>query len=769
MFFTKYPHRSNFSFASGTSRPNEVQAGNRTFQTSIGAFEGGLYRIQIQHEDWGASKTLLTLLAPPASLTSRLKVDPQDFVLSLEDEEGNQVVKLRFGVSGPASIWEVDCGEAPQFFGMGEKNLGVVELSGYRVKFWNTDVWSDFASQQWGEHPTDPPYFTTPYVIAKVGSTYIGFLLDNPYPAFMETPGLDESRVFVEWQRTGDRLTLGSVGGEPNLWILHGPSLKELTQKLQKLVGVTPRPPLWSLGYHQSRWGYGGHDDLIELDRKFREHQIPCDALWMDLDYMDGYRIFKTSELAFPFGPKPTLAAMDGRRIVPIIDPGVKRESGYAVYEDGTAKDVFCRNVEGLEFVGLVWPGETVFPDFTQERVREWWGGYAAGFRKEGFSGCWLDMNDPSTGPVDPTDMRFEGGTTDHQAHRNQYALGMQKATHEGFLAAEAHERPFILSRSGFTGSSRYAAVWSGDNLSNYFYLQLSIPTAIGLSLSGLPFNGPDIGGFGGDVTDDLMIDWTKANFLFPFFRNHCGRGHRSQEPFNFPARTLSILRRYIRLRYKLLPYLYNLFVEQEAEGDPILRPLFYEFHESGLSKINDQFMVGPSVLQAPFVEEGLQKRSLTLPGSLPWFDARNGEWVSGEQVARSKKAETPLYIRAGAILPMRPGTPIDHRHDLRQVHFHIFLPPFSMDGEYKYVADDGLTFGYQFGERSEGRVKYVWVDGHLAIDWDVTDRRFGDIVASFVTHGEPKSVRLNGKQVEPEKGATTLTGVELAVRVVAS
>jgi len=771
MFFTKYPHRANFTFVESFDRESgEARAGKRTLTTSVKAYAGDVYHVRVANAElWDENKSLVALNAPAEADGSRVGLTSDS--LTIVGAAGDPILTGRVGVSGEASMFVFDLAEDARFYGMGEKTFGKLELSGYRTRFWNTDVWGDFHFGQWAGHPTDPPYFSTPYLAARIGDDWVGFLLHNPYPTFMETPGTDESRVFVEWQRTSESLILGSEGGEPNLWVIVAPSLKELTRRLQKLVGVTPLPPSWALGYHQSRWGYGGHEDLLKLDAEFEKNKIPCDALWLDLDYMDGYRIFQTSPEMFPDGIVPTVEALhkNGRRIVPILDPGVKQDPGYRVYDDGKREGVFCQNAEGGEFVGLVWPGETVFPDFTTQKGRDWWAGYAQEFAETGFGASWLDMNDPSTGPVDPNGMLFRDGTEPHAAHHNQYALGMQIATRDGFLRARPNERPFLLSRSGYTGSSRHAAIWTGDNLSNYFYLKVSIPTSVGLSISGVPFNGPDIGGFGGDSSEELMIDWVKANFLFPFFRNHCDRMGKPQEPFAYPDAAMQIIRRYIRLRYKLIPYLYNLFVDQEESGDPILRPLFYEFEGEKLDEIDDQFLVGRDILQAPFVEEDAKRRTVTLPGDEPWYEAATGDWREpGTHTVKPGKATTPLYVRAGAIVPMQPGTPTDNTKELRRINLHVFVPSgWSGEGELVYRADDGISYAYQADGRSTLRVRLAAVDGNLAITTEQTETGFGPIDPTFVVHGDVKSVRLNGADVSLESNKVTLTGKPLPVKVV--
>lgn len=768
MYFNKYPHPANFTFPHTGKSPNELTADGLALAYDIEEFEGEIYHIRVRGTAWLPNQSLSELTPPEAKKQSRLKV-AHGLGLSLTDAKGMPVFagcpNETFGVSGEASLFQFEVPEDSRFYGMGQKTFGRIELSGYRTKFWTTDVWSDFASQQWHDNPTDPPYFATPYVVAKMNGVYVGFLLHNPHPTWMSTPGTDESRVFVEWQRTAQELILGSEGGEPNLWIIYGPTLREVTTKLQKLVGTTPLPPLWSLGYHQSRWGYGGHKDLLELDAKFNLHQIPCDALWLDLDYMRGFRIFETSKEMFPKGAQTTaeVLAKSGRRIVPILDPGVKREPGYPVFEDGLRKDVFCLNAQGKPFVGMVWPGETVFPDFTLAEGRDWWADYVKGFAQEGFGAAWLDMNDPSTGPVDPTGMFFGHGQEPHRAHHNEYALGMQMASREGLLQARPDERPFLLSRSGYTSTSRHSAVWTGDNLSNRFYLQVAIPTSIGMSLSGLPFNGPDLGGFGGDATDALMIDWVKAGFLFPFCRNHSTKGSRAQEPWAFSKATLGIIRRYIRLRYKLLPYLYNLFIDQEEQGEPIMRPLFYEFDGEELDRIDDEFLIGPSILQAPFLKAE-PSREVILPGDGLWYDAAAGEWLEpGAHQATRRPSATPLYMRDGAILPMRAGTPKDNRTNLREVVFHIFASPSLAGGSrIVYQADDGISFGYQKGERSAIEVVLEAENGKLAVTTKQLADGFGAIRARFVLHGKPTFVSLDGTACRLNRSLTRLTGSPL-------
>lgn len=775
MFFTKYPHPANFVFVGDyEAESGKAVAGKREFEFTCTSYEGDYFHLQARDGGtWQPNLCLEPLETPKAVRFNHVCWSRAgDFELMTDD--GRAVVKSvpgkGFGVCQDASIFQFEVPDDAQFFGMGEKWFGKLELSGIRTKFWNTDVWSDFHWGQWSGNPVDPPYCSVPYLVMRTGDRWVGFLLHNPGVTFMETPGNDSTRVFVEWQRTARNLILGSENGEPNLWVFHAPSLAELTRKLQTLVGTTPLPPLWSLGFHQSRWGYGGHRDLLELDSKFAKHEIPCSGLWLDLDYMDGFRIFEVCGKQFPYGPKVTadILAKNDRRIVPIIDPGVKREPGYRVYDDGAAKKVFCLNPEGNEFIGLVWPGETVFPDFTQGAARNWFADYVREFRASGFGAAWIDMNDPSTGPVDPNGMLFNNGQEAHGLHRNQYALGMQMSACDGFLQACPDERPFLLSRSGFIGTAKYSAVWTGDNLSNEFYLQQSIPTTLGMSISGIPFNGPDIGGFGGDAEDELMVRWFQACMLFPFFRNHSTLDSRLEEPWRYPARIRKLIAHTIRTRYQFLPYIYQLFIDQEERGESMVRPLIYDFDDPELAYTDHQCMIGPSIMQAPIVQLGETKRSVVLPGVEPWFDLLTGHWAEpGIHKVKAKLGHTPLFLRSGSAIALQQNVPTTNKVDLLAPLFLVAVPDdWSGTFETTYSADDGLSFAYRKGVRSKVKVKVEADNGRLAVSTEQISTSHGKIAPSFAFVSDPKALFIDGTKISTSAESTALAGAEIPVFV---
>lgn len=775
MFYNKYPHPANFSFADSANVDEQkfvVNGGEFPYQ--VEHFEGGISRLFISNKSrWQPNRPLIELNHPKSTDTGVLGLGAD---ASLQIRADREIVLKTdpagaFGVNGEQWIIQLQVGEGAKFYGMGEKNLGRLELSGLRAKFWNTDVWGDFHWAQIINHPVDPPYLSIPYLIIKRGDTYVGVLLFTTYPAFMQTPGRDMSQVFIEWQHTSPTVVMGAYGGEPDVYFIVGPTLKELTRKLSKLVGTTPLPPLWSLGYHQCRWGYKGEKDLNELESKFEALEFPVDGLWLDIDYMRGFRVFTTSDEHFPNGVEAATGPLvsKGRKVIPILDPGVKVDPGYDVYEDGLKKDVFCYNNEGRRFHGIVWPGETVYPDFTLPAAREWWAGYVKTFQKLGFDAAWVDMNDPSTGPVEPDSMLFNHGKESHAKQRNNYALGMQMATHEGFAAARPGHRPFVLSRSGSLGTSRYSAIWTGDNFSNYVHLAMSISTTINLGLSSIPFNGPDVGGFGGEPTPQLMRDWVKACFLFPFFRNHNGGGlQKGQEPWRFDDATCEVVRKFVRLRYKFLPHLYNLFWRQEEVGDPVLRPIFYEFESDRPSEeMSDQFMIGEGLVHAPIVTK-TRSRSVYLPGGKKtlWFDLSTGIWnAGGKHRVKSSDESTPLYARAGTVLALAPGVAKRNGTDLNNVEL-FFVAPATGAGHYcgVYRADGGDGYGYREGNFSELQFEAKIADHVLEITVNEVKSGAGKIRYSILVPEGFAKVSVNGEVAKTASENLELTGQSLVV-----
>ena len=776
MYFRKFPHPANFAFVK-TSRAGHARLGRTAVHARLDRFADDVFRLRMASPLWGANPSQAGLTPPRRSTRGTVSATfDASFALTLRDAQGRVLLHApssrAFGVSGESSMFLFEHQEGDQFYGMGEKMLGL-ELSGKQSKFWNTDAFGDFHWKEIFDDRVDPYYASFPYLILKRGNTYVGLLLDNPHATFINTGATVQAAggQMSLGESNLKAVILGAERGATDLYVIVGPSLAELTRKLQQLVGLTPLPPVWALGYHQCRWGYKSADDLEELDRQLRKHGIPCDGLWLDIDYMDAYKVFTIQKKLFP-QLKKTLQSLAGRgrKVVPIIDPGVKKQKGYPVYDDGRRRRTFCQNPQGDSFTGLVWPGETAFPDFSLPAARTWWAGWVRDFARQGFYGAWIDMNDPSTGAVQNDAMLFNHGKAAHDTYHNQYASGMALATRAGFTAAHPGQRTFIISRSGYTGISRHAAIWTGDNCANYHNLRQSIPTSLNLALSGVPFNGPDIGGFAGQTGTPLMRDWQKAGFLFPFCRNHAAHDNARKEPWVFDPLTLKILAHYIRLRYKLRPYLYQLFQQQAASGEAILRPLFYDFPDTPawpLGRIEDQFMVGPALLQAPVVWENSTARDVILPGDTAWWSALDARWIKGPRRLRAttKPMQTPLYVRDGHIVPMAPGEPRDNRYEGSRVEAHVFLRRArGATARTVYTWDDGNTMDYLAGTRSEVAITATVRGRTLNLETHQTEAACGKARLRFVLYDRFNIVLINGRAAAPKRGSWLFCGTKQPV-----
>lgn len=719
MYFNKCHQPENFVFAiDKEAKPGRFAIGDASFNYQWKHLGENVHRLAVQAKRWPKQYSQAELSLDFDGQEASTGSFSMPAGLSLDNPRGKALLssksKQTFGVSGQSWMMQFTYDSSYRFYGLGEKAIGF-EHSGKHTKFWNTDVWADFDGNAVCNGRPDPLYLAIPYLIVKRGNDYVGILVNNPHAVFMSfnprvriaqqadaSDGKEETRFFI-----------GAPDGQPEVFFIVGPTLAELTRKLQRLVGKTPRPPLWSLGHQQCRWGYAGYKDLNNLDQNFRKHKIPNDGLWVDIDYMRGYRVFTWNEKHWPKLEKQIADIQSrGQHVVPILDPGVKVDKGFSVYKSGKKQDIFCHNPAGTDFVGFVWPGTTVFPDFSLEEARKWWANWVKReVGQPGVEGAWLDMNDPATGLSENSEMLFNRGKDKHDTYHNQYALGMAKASFDGFLQAYPNQRPFLLTRSGFISTNRYAAAWTGDNYSNAHHLTNAIPTTLNLALSGLPFNGPDVPGFGDDATPELATDWYKTCFLFPVLRNHANKGTRDQEPWAFGNATMKTIRHFIRLRYKFLPYLYNLFIQQEQTGEAILRPLMYDFADRKalpLEKVDDQFLIGSAVMQAPFTNPETKQRSVVLPKSR-WYDVSAGKWVAGDRVIKRQRNEstdpneTPLYIRDGSVIPMRPGTPTDNATDLHNIELHLFIDKGNTSKiQYTYQADDGKSYDYRKGDESK-------------------------------------------------------------------
>jgi alpha-glucosidase len=443
-----------------------------------------------------------------------------------------------------------------------------------------------------------------------------------------------------------------SQGPPFRVFVIDRASPEAVLQGLAQLIGTIPLPPLWALGFHQCRYSYYPDARVRQIADGFRSRHIPCDVIWLDIDYMNGYRVFTFDPQRFP-DPPATFGYLHKHGFKPIcmIDPGVKAEAGYAVYDSGSAADAWIKTADGKEYHGVVWPGPCVFPDFTSPTVRAWWGGLYKPFLGNGIDGIWNDMNEPSI--FDTPDKTMPAGNLHrgggglppgpHLEYHNVFGMLMVRGTRAGMQEANPEKRPFVLTRSNYLGGQRYGATWTGDNASRWDYLRESIPMSLNLGLSGQPFSGPDIGGFSGKATPELFGNWIGLGAFYPFSRAHKSKGEPNSEPWEFGPVVEAAARTALDRRYRLLPYLYTLFEEASRTGLPVMRPLFMADPKDMALRSNEQaFTLGRDLLVIP---------RWTSEADLP-----KGNWRAVEIVDAKLEADgyqPAVKIRPGAIVPL--------------------------------------------------------------------------------------------------------------------
>ena len=644
------------------------------------------------------------------------------------------------GACGEALLLNFTLEAVDGCYGLGERTRRLNKL-GDSADCLTVDVASVFR-HSYARDDYDPTYVAIPFATLKSGERFLGLFFDNPGRAIMDIGKVQPGEFGYQ-----------SLSGNTDLYFLAGPSLPEVVRRYAVLTGRSPLPPLWALGYHQCRWGYQDEREFRELAARFAAADIPVSALWYDIDYMDGNRLFTWDRVDFP---DPAALNRDlkatGIRAVTIVDPGVKREPGYAVYDSGREQKVFCQTASGREYVGKVWPGDTVFPDFTLEATRAWWVGWLADFlRVSAVDGVWLDMNDPATGYSRTDEMRFQHGSIPHDRYHNQYAHFMAMASRQACDQLDPDGRPFLLTRSACAGTQRYSAVWTGDNASTWKHLRMALPCSLNLSLSGVTFNGPDVGGFMDDTNAELLVRWHQACSLFPFFRNHSAKHSRFQEPWQFGPGPLAAIRGAVHTRYRLLPYLYQCFFAHWRNGDPIIRPLLYHYSGPEYVNLDDQYLVGDALLVAPILHgEGqgpeiirngvkMQERSVLLPPGW-WFDLNRGEWVKGGRLIPYAAAldELPLFARDGAVLPYYAGPLQNSFMELRTVELHLFCR--KQPARFDYFLDDRETRRYQTGAYGVAQITATIEDEQLRMEITETGNYPRDTVNfTPVVYGRPK------------------------------
>ena len=576
------------------------------------------------------------------------------------------------------------------FYGLGDKT-GFLNKKGYDYTMWNSDN-----PDPQVENPTfKAMYKSIPFFIHLRPDCVYGIFFDNHHKTF-----------FDMGYSSDDYYSFGAADGELDYYFIYGETISEIITAYTGLTGRSPLPQMWTLGYHQSRWSYGSAWEVLELAKNFRKYDIPCDAIHLDIDYMDDFKVFTSDEEKFPNLKElsDTLAEM-GIKLITIIDPGTKAEEGYYLYDEGVENGYFAKDSKGSIYHNVVWPGDSVFPDYTSSKVRSWWGSQTSKLFSRGIRGIWNDMNEPASfqGPL-PDDVVFSGDNNPrlHKEVHNIYGHLMAQATYDGIKKYDKR-RPFVITRACYSGSQKYTTAWTGDNQSLWAHLKMSIPQLLNLGMSGMPLVGTDIGGFGSNTTPELLSRWIEASCFSPLFRNHSAKYTRRQEPWQFNQETLEINKKYIKLHYKFLPYLYDLCYEESLTGLPILRPLVMHYqNDKNTWECNDEYLVGSSILVAPVTEQGARARMVYLPEGI-WADYWTGQRILGGQYILKEAPLNlcPIYIKAESVLPTWEATHCIPENGVNRLILEYYPETSSRasNASYTHYQDNGLDFAYEDGE----------------------------------------------------------------------
>ena len=650
----------------------------------------------------------------------KVEVDRSTLEITVRDAAGNIVQRdarpLRFDGDAFRIYKAIPADE--HYFGLGDK-AGPLDRRNHAYTLWNTDAYRY-------QESTDPLYKSIPFFMAYRAGRATGVFLDNTWRSSFDFG--KESPSFYSF---------GAVAGPVDYYVFLGPSPRAVVETYAWLTGKPPLPPRWMLGFQQSRYSYTPESRLMEIANRLRADRIPADALYLDIDYQDRNRPFTVNKEAFPDLPK-ALAELhvDHFHVVAITDlhiadaPG----QGYAPFDTGAAGDDFVHRPDGSSYVGAVWPGPSLFPDFTRAATRAWWGGLYRNFVHMGFDGFWNDMNEPSvfdsptgTIPLDVLHRIDEPGfcarTATHAEIHNVYGLENSRATYDGLRAIDPDARPFVLTRASYAGGQRYAATWTGDNSSTWNHLRLTTPMLKSLGLGGFSFSGADVGGFAGTATPDLLTKWIEIAAFQPIDRDHAEKAAGDQEPWVGGVEQENIRRRFIEERYRLMPYLYTLAEESARTGLPMLRPLFLDYPDAAGDKhpidvdagVDAEFLLGHDLLVAPSpYPEAPDAYAVEFP-TADWYDFWTGERVPAPAPAagdanapppasiqvplaaqvRPALDALPVYVRGGAILPMEPLVESTGETPQGPLTVRVYAGP---DCRGSLYTDDGESFAFARG-----------------------------------------------------------------------
>lgn len=586
--------------------------------------------------------------------------------------------------------------EGECFYGVGDKPMDL-NLRGKRLENYGSDTYGYMTG-------TDPLYKNIPFYYGLHHGIGYGIFFDNTFRTLFDF-GHERDEVCSFWAR----------GGEMNYYFIYGPELIKVAEEYTRITGTPELPPLWALGYQQSRWSYYPASRVKEIALEFRKRQLPCDVIHLDIDYMEGFRCFTFSKENFPEPAKLMKELTElGFKVVAIIDPGIKVDPDYRVYQEGMAKNYFCKRADGALMEGDVWPGKCVFPDFTNPEVRKWWSGLFKTLTDVGIRGIWNDMNEPAVFEIGsfPEDVRhdYDGEGVSHRKAHNIYGHLMSKATAEGLRKYLMPHRPFVITRSCYAGAQKWTSVWTGDNSATWEHLWLASVQCQRLAVSGISFAGSDIGGFIGEPDGELYIRWLQLGTFHPFMRTHSASNETNfdQDPWSFGSKYEFIAKQFLRLRYHLLPYLYTTFWQYTTKGTPMLRPLaFIAQEDPNTHDRTQEFMLGDHLLISPVTESGVTAKEVYLPDGRWYYYWNDAKYKGGQLVIiPTPLKEVPLFIKAGAVIPKFPKMEYVGQKKVDEMSLHVYYDD-QVTHSILY-EDAGDNYGYLDEQYNTIRFKLI-------------------------------------------------------------
>ena len=634
-----------------------------------------------------------------------------------------------------------------KFIGMGEKTGGL-NRRGEGFTHWNTDYFG---------YPTnaDPIYMSTPFYIglheSQGAKVMYGIFMDNSYKSHFNF-GASNDRFSSFTAEDGDMV----------YYFIYHTTVPGIIESYTSITGRITLPPLWSLGFQQCRYSYYPDKEVLRIAETFREKKIPADVIYLDIHYMDKYKIFTWNQDRFP-DPKGMISTLKqkGFNTAVIIDPGIKVEKGYSAYEQGVKQNLFLKYPDATDYTGQVWPGWCHFPDFTNPDTRTWWGNSFKDLVDVGIRGFWNDMNEPATWGQrfpDLVEFSFEGLKGTHRRGHNVYGMQMARATFEGTKDLLKGERPFILTRAGFSGVQRYSAVWTGDNVSSDDHMMLGIRMLSSLGIAGVPYVGMDIGGFSGNPSKELFARWISIGAFAPLSRAHVCVDNKDQEPWSFGERVEDIARNYLNLRYMMLPYIYSSFHEASQSGMPIWRSLAIEYPFD--SKIYDgryqhQFTIGKGLMIAP-VNSVQEFTKVYFPGSQPWYDFySDSKYAPGtEDHVDAPLEKLPAFVQGGSIIPMQSIIQHTGEKSSDTLFVHVYAANSGVTNQQIY-HDDGLTYSYEKGAYSHMNIIYDAGKKNITFEAPKGNYKTHHNVITILLHGFDEvsnGMNINGTSTKAEK-----------------